>query len=349
MIPSIGFDMDQCLVEAFNLVPFILFFEINLRGVDLKIQEMVRKSRDIFYELVAENEVKSPTIFRPSIIKLMPDLIRLRKEGKIKHMFIYSNNGYVQILNAVDTILALIMKKLPRPIDDMDLIKEDGRLHVLTPRIYIDSPCRANTEQKIVNFREKSLAGIQECLNESIAAEELWFLDDSLQHTDLKNKLGSRYINVEAYKVHISNRILVEFFIKSFPKEVFLQEKQNKLYTSIIPAINTLFTFKDLPFNPSGREGEERMVKKFHDSMSKSEVFKPNPTTSVKWSESKILKDYNKLKHLVLTSNSVRKSPPVHYQRSIRTPNTSRPVHGGSPNSRRRRFRILRTRRKSRK
>ncbi len=161
MIPSIGFDMDQCLVEAFNLVPYIIFFETKLRGIDLETQALIKKSRDIFYELIAASEITNPTIFRPSLVKLIAELIREKKQGKIKHMFIYSNNGYLQILNAIDHILALIITKAPYSVNENDLIWEDGRQHVLTPRIYIDSTCRVNTEPKIVNFREKSLFSVQ--------------------------------------------------------------------------------------------------------------------------------------------------------------------------------------------
>ena len=348
MIPSIGFDMDQCLVEAFNLVPFILFFETRLRGINQETHDVIKKSRDIFYELVALHEIANPTIFRPSLIKLIAELIRLKKEGKIKHMFIYSNNGYLHILNAVDHILALIIKKAPYSINDQDLIWEDGRQHVLTPRIYIDSTCRVNTEPKLVNFREKSLAGIQSCLNEAIPAEDLWFLDDSLQHTDLRTRLGNRYINVEAYKIHISNTTLANFFIKSLPKRVFIQDMP--LYTALIPAINKVFIFENTVFYPTGKETHERLVEKFHGAMIKNEVFKPE-IASRKWTKQKIESDYGAIKKLLPVFNSIQQASKVPYEKTHRTLDTNTPslIYGGNPNSRRNRNRKLRTRRKSRK
>ena len=346
MIPSIGFDMDQCLVEAFNLVPFILFFEIKLRGVDLETQELLKKSRDIFYDLVATHEISTPTIFRPSLVKLVAELIRQKKEGKIKHMFIYSNNGYLQILNAIDHILALIIKKAPYSVNDQDLIWEDGRQHVLTPRIYIDSTCRVNTEPKIVNFREKSLSGIHACLNDNIPAEELWFLDDSLQHTDLRTKLGSRYINVEAYKVHMSNNILVKFFLKSLPKRVFIPSMP--LYNTLIPLINKVFIFENALFYPTGKETSDRLVEKFHESMTKNEVFKPE-IASRKWTKQKVETDYTSIKKLLPSFSLAYKSTSRLNKGTPRTQTTPRQTYGGNPISRRNRFRILRTRRKNRK
>jgi hypothetical protein len=325
-----------------------LFFEIRLRGINLETQDIIKKSRDIFYDLVAAHEIASPTIFRPSLVKLIAELIREKKQGKIKHMFIYSNNGYLQILNAIDHILALIIKKSPYSINDQDLVWEDGRQHVLTPRIYIDSTCRVNTEPKVVNFREKSLAGIQSCLNETIPAEELWFLDDSLQHTDLKTKLGNRYINVEAYKIHISNTTLANFFIKSLPKRVFIQNMP--LYTALIPAINKVFIFENTVFYPTGKETHERLVEKFHEAMTKNEVFKPE-IASRKWTKQKIETDYSSIKKLLPVLNSIHKTSRALYDKSYRTQdaNTPRLIYGGNPNSRRNRFRKLRTRRKSRK
>ena len=352
MIPSIGFDLDQCLVEAFNLVPFILFFEVNLKGVNPEDQILVKKSRDIFYELVASSEAKDPHIFRPSLLKLFPSLIKLKKEGKINHMFIYSNNGHIQILNAIDHILALIMKKAPYSVNEGDLIREDGRLHVLTPRIYIDSTCRLATEPIDTNkFREKSLAGIQACLNESISAKDLWFVDDSLQHRDLITKLGEQYINVEAYKIHISNEKLVEFFIQSLPKRVFIPSMP--LYKTLIPLINKIFILENPTFYPTGKEGHSTLIEKLRSAMSKNSVFKPE-TSSRSWGTKKIETDYNVVKKLLANTpvNSIQKD-------SYKTPYTEKtplgykPFYGGKyrglNTSRARRFRILRTRRKSRK
>lgn len=346
MIPSIGFDMDQCLVEAFNLVPFILFFETKLRGINPEMQTLIKTSRDIFYELVAEHEITTPTIFRPSLVKLVAELIREKKQGKIKHMFIYSNNGYLQILNAIDHILARIIKKAPYSVNDQDIIWEDGRQHVLTPRIYIDSTCRANTEPKIGHFREKSLSGIHACLNDTMPAEELWFLDDSLQHTDLKTKLGNRYINVEVYKVHISNKILVNFFLKSLPKRVFIPNMP--LYNTLIPLINKVFIFENAVFYPTGKEPFERLVEKFHEAMSKNDVFKPE-IASRKWTKQKVETDYSSIKKLLPSFSSGYKPTPRLNQATLRTATNPRRTYGGNPTSRRKRFRILRTRRKSRK
>ena len=361
MIPSIGFDLDQCLVEAFNLVPFILFFEVNLKGLTLENQALVKKSRDIFYELVASSEAKSPHIFRPSLLKLFPSLIKLKKEGKINRMFIYSNNGHLEILNAIDHILALILKKAPYSVNEADLIMEDGRQHVLTPRIYIASSCRLNTEPIDSNrFREKSLAGIQACLNETIPASDLWFVDDSLQHRDLITNLGDHYINVEAYKIHISNDKLVNFFIQSLPKRIFMPNMP--LYNTFIPLINKIFILENPTFYPTGKEAHQTLVEKLHKVMTNNKIFKPE-STSRGWTTKKIEDDYNIVKKLLAANSAskehMKKVASYKTPYNERTPLGYKPFDGGNykgpkapkapNNSRAKRFRILRTRRKSRK
>lgn len=364
MIPSIGFDLDQCLVEAFNLVPFILFFEVNLKGLSLEDKKIIKTSREIFYDLVASSEAKAPHIFRPSLLKLFPSLIKSKKEGKINHMFIYSNNGHLEILNAIDHILALILKKAPYSVNEQDLLMEDGRYHVLTPRIYIGSQCRIDAEPVDSNrFREKSLAGIQACLHESISANDLWFVDDSLQHRDLITKLGNHYINVEAYKIHISNDKLVSFFIQSLPKRIFMPSMP--LYTTFIPLINKIFILENPTFYPTGKEAHATLVEKLHNVMSKNAIFKPE-STSRPWATKKIETDYNVVKKLLAVNTPLTESTqkPSSYKTPYneKTPLGYKPFYGGKykgpkgpkgpkdpSNSRTRRFRILRTRRKTRK
>jgi hypothetical protein len=194
-------------------------------------------------------------------------------------------------------------------------------------------------------------------LNDNISAEELWFLDDSLQHTDLKTKLGNRYINVEAYKVHISNTILVNFFLKSLPKRVFISNMP--LYDAVIPVINKVFIFENAVFYPTGKEPHERLVEKFHEAMTKNEIFKPE-IASRKWTKQKVETDYSSIKKLLPSFTSAYKTTQGIHKNQIRTqrlnqdvvrtpPTNPRRTYGGNPSSRRKRFRILRTRRKSRK
>lgn len=269
MSPSIGFDFDECLVQAYTMVPFVLLFEVLLPramkvpGYSKSAKFYIDKARSVFYQKVADNEVKTKgTLFRPSLLKLMPKLLKLRQEGKIHKLFIYSNNGINELLNVVDHIFALTLKK--HSVNDGELIKEDDGLHALAPRIHIDNPCRVTSEMKGVDgFREKTLLGIQRCLGENISEKELWFVDDTEYHKDLMGHLKDNYVVVESYSVHLSNKVLVEMFIDSFPLEFFLPG--SAVAAVLLPEINRLMP----GFRPTAKETKTSLTEKFGKVLNK--------------------------------------------------------------------------------
>lgn len=271
MAPNIGFDFDECLVQAYTMVPFVLLFEVLLPramkapGYSKAAKFYIDKAKSVFYQKVADNEVKTKgTLFRPSLLKLMPKLLKLRQEGKIHKLFMYSNNGINELLNTVDHILALTLKKAPYNITDGGLIKEADGLHVLAPRIHIDNPCRVANEPKGADgFREKTLSGIRACLGESISENELWFVDDTEYHKDLMAHLKERYVVVESYSVHVSNKTLADMFIDSFPLEFFLPG--SPVAAALVPEINRLMP----GFRPTAKETKASLIEKFGKVLNK--------------------------------------------------------------------------------
>jgi hypothetical protein len=271
MSPSIGFDFDECLVQAYTMVPFVLLFEILLPratrvpGLSKDVKFYIEKARSVFYQRVANNEVKTKgTLFRPSLLKLMPKLVKLRQEGKINKLFIYSNNGINELLNVVDHILALTLKKAPYSVNDGELLKEADGLHVLGPRIHIDNPCRASTEPKGADgFREKTITGIQGCLGENILEKDLWFLDDTEYHKNLMEHLKGNYIVVESYSVHLSNKVLAEMFIDSFPLEFLLPPSPVSI--TLLGEINRIMP----GFRPGIKETRKGLIEKLGKVLNK--------------------------------------------------------------------------------
>jgi hypothetical protein len=269
MPPSVGFDFDECLVQAYTIVPFVLLFEVLLPramkvpGYSKNAKFYINKARNVFYQKIAENEVRTKgTLFRPSLLKLMPKLVKLRQEGKIHKLFIYSNNGINELLNVVDHILALTLKKYN--VNEGELIKESDGLHVLVPRIHIDNPCRISIEPKGADgFREKTLSGIQGCIGENISEKDLWFLDDTEYHKDLMDKLKDNYIVVESYSVYLSNKALADMFIDSFPLEFFLPGSH--VAAGLLPEINKLMP----GFRPTSKETKASLVEKFGKVLNK--------------------------------------------------------------------------------
>jgi hypothetical protein len=345
MTPIIGFDFDQCLVEAYTLVPFVLFFETllpkALKSPTIKpeLKLYLEKFKKIFYERIAENEVKMKGyIFRPGMLKILPKLIKQRQEGQIRRMFIYSNNGILDLLNAVDHILALVLKKAPYSVTENELIMEQDGLHVLTPRIHIDNPCRVSVETKDAGgFSEKTLAGIQNCLGENINPSDLVFVDDSREHIHLMETLQSNYILVEPYKIHLPNEKLAEFFLESFPVEAFTPG--NKISSIVLTELNRI-----LPgFRPTGQESKSSLVDKLKKVL---RVFSPRGSGRLagQWKEDHNNSDYKVLEKLLKqsTPSITEYEVPTVYK----TPVGGRPI---KPNSLFNKNRKLRTRRKSRK
>jgi len=310
MSPSIGIDFDECLVQAYTIVPFVLLFEIllpramKLPGYSKTAKFYIYKARDVFYQKLANNEVKTKgTLFRPALLKLMPKLLKLRQEGKLHKLFIYSNNGINELLNTVDYILALTLQKAPYNVTNGELINEENKLHVLAPRIHIDNPCRVANEVKGVDgFREKTLLGIQQCLGENVSKEELWFIDDTEYHTDLMGHLKEKYVVVESYSVHLSNKVLAEMFIDSFPLEFFLPG--SPVASTLLPEINRLMP----GFRPTKKETKASLIEKFGKVLNKFSEPGAGRAMAV-WKEDHVNSDLKKIETKL--SAAIDKQEPV--------------------------------------
>jgi hypothetical protein len=310
MAPTVGFDFDECLVQAYTLVPFVLLFEIlfpravKIPGKSSNVSFFIQKGRTVFYNKIAENEVKTKgTLFRPSLLKLLPKLIKLRQESKIGKLFIYSNNGIIELINAVDSILALTLQKQPYNVNQGELIKEADGLHVLAPRIHIDNPCRISIETKGTDgFREKSLSGIQACLGENISENDLWFLDDTEYHRNLMERIKSNYIVVESYSVHLSNKVLAEMFIDSFPIEFFLPGSPISII--LLQEINRIMP----GFRPGAKETKKSLSEKFTKVLNKFSEPGAGRAMNI-WKEDHVNSDLQKIEKRL--SNVINQQAPV--------------------------------------
>ena len=343
MSPTIGIDFDLCLGEAWTLVPFILILEILLEkelavpNISKSSRFLLTKGREIFYNKIAENEIKTGgTIFRPSMLKLLPTLIKLRQQGKIDHLFIYSNNKLRELIDACDHILAIILQKPPFSVKKGALINEkDQRIHTLTPRIHIDNPCR-NSEILEGKFKEKTFRAIRTCLGENIRKSDLWFIDDTEHHTQLINDLQKQYITVEPYEIKIPNRKLAEMFIESFTIQAFAPNSSTSaIFLKIINIV--------LPgFIPTGKEPRPELIDKLTNTLDRTRPEGSGdlvPGWTPDHSNADLIKLQSALKPILLPNLT----PMSNILNSYKAP------VGGKPISRRNRKRILRTRRKSRR
>jgi hypothetical protein len=293
MIPTIGFDFDSCITNAYSITPFVILLETLIpRAISRKLSLQdeafyLEKSRTLFYETIAHNEhITKGTLFRPSILRLLPKLLDLKKHGKLNSLFIYSNNEMAELIHVVDHILALTLMKEPYNVSEENLIHDvDGLLHTLTPRIHLDAPCRQMEIKDSKGFREKSLEGINACLTMPVSESELWYLDDTRDHTRLMNQIKEKYVVVEPYSVQLSNKKIAEMFIESYPHDAF--KSNTPVGKLLLDEINRLMP----GFHPTGNESRERLVEKFVKVLN---AFSPESGGHVfsRWNEEHSSKDY---------------------------------------------------------
>jgi len=271
-----------------------MLFEVHLRR-ELEIPTVTSETKthiedciNNFYERIALNEIRTGgTIFRPSFLKLLPKLLKLRQRGKISNLFIYSNNGLYEAINTADRILAIVIQKQPYNVMKEELIKEkDNIIHVLSPRIFLDAACRIKHEPVHgSHFREKSLNGIRECVND---VDKLWFLDDTRHHTILLNELKERYVVVKPYNINIQNKTLADFFVKSFSIDAIRPDSE--ISSILLSGIE-----KTMPgFIVGTGDSDKEVYSKFIHALNK---FSPSAKNSpIIWTKEQTHSDYIYLK-----------------------------------------------------
>jgi len=347
MAPTIGFDFDECLAHAYTLVPLALLLNkllprsLSAPDVSPSVRVLLEKSRAIFFERIAANEVKTKgTLFRPSLLKILPKLLKLRNRGYINHLFIYSNNGLKVVLDTVDHILALTLKKDPYKVPESNLIREESGLHVLSPRIFLDDACRSVEPKEANGFREKSLEGIRSCVGD-MDETDVWFLDDSRMHEKLMNSLKERYLVMKPYTIKVANRIIADILLQSFSIDAFTPGTPEG--TVFIAQLQHIFP----NFSVSGRETRKLLHEKLTKALS---TFSPYGSGHIAkgWKDTDVAADVQYIETslksvLDLARETVREEPDLIYRESVggRRNSLRQPV-----SSRRCRNRVALTRRR---
>jgi hypothetical protein len=309
MAPIVGFDFDECLAYGYSIMPIILFLEhllikeLRVKGISAQTREAMLVARANFYNALAENEVATKGLMiRPSFLRVLPTLLKMRSKGEIQSVFIYSNNTNTTLIDVVDHILALTLVKLGVP--EAHLLNEPygsvKRLHALSPRLFRTSECRSEEPLKI-EFKEKTLAGILRCVGLSVPESDVWFLDDSPDHKSLINSLKTNYLQMKRYEVQLKNTRLTELLISSFNKDAFnpmlemgivFLKAYSKLETHfIVVPPGEKYIFKENPrFNPKSSDDLKKIAEKLKISL---DAVSPSATGRAKgWTEVETNTDY---------------------------------------------------------
>lgn len=290
-------------------MPIILFLEhllvkeLRVKGVSAQTREAMLVARANFYNAVADNEVASKgLLIRPSFLRVLPILLKMRSKGEIQTAFIYSNNTNSTLINVVDHILALTLVKLGVP--EAHLLSEQygsvKRLQALSPRLFRTSECRSEEPLKI-EFKEKTLSGILKCVGLSVPESDVWFLDDSSDHKSLMNSLKTNYLQMKRYELQLKNTRLTELLISSFNKDAFnpmlemgivFLKAYSRLETHfIVVPPGEKYLFKENPrFNPKSEDDLKKVAEKLKVSL---DAISPSATGRAKgWTAVETNTDY---------------------------------------------------------
>jgi hypothetical protein len=303
MAPIVGFDFDECLSYAYSIMPIILFLEhllvkeLRVQGISAQTREAMLVARANFYNAVAENEVATKgLLIRPSFLRVLPTLLKMRSKGEIQSLFIYSNNTNSTLINVVDHILALTLVKLGVP--EAHLLSEPygsvKRLQTMSPRLFRGSECRSE-EPLRVEFKEKTLAGVLRCVGLNVPESDVWFLDDSSDHKSLMSSLKTNYLQMKRYEAQLKNTRLTELLISSFNKDAFNPMVEMgivflKAYSSlethfiVVPPGEKYLIRENPRFNPKATDDLKKIAEKLKTSLnavSPSATGRPKMWTTV--------------------------------------------------------------------
>lgn len=182
----LGFDVDETL-GCFNyLFPIFDFLFLGIQND----YEPGQHAFQYLAQNIAQSDMdprKHTGLFRPGLYEFFHDMINpLIDQGIIQGMVMYSNNGNPYILQFCDNVIGQWMEK-------------ENPFCYLVHRLH---PIRKNINGKIT-----SLNKTWEILSKSFRAGgcpapllgKTFFYDDSLQHTDLIQRLESKYVRVVPY------------------------------------------------------------------------------------------------------------------------------------------------------
>jgi hypothetical protein len=191
------FDLDETMAQLYSVYYFIAslklkdyvgenraymltYFPENL------FQEQERAYR-LFVKRVLEEETSATPlgIIRPGILEIMKKLNKLKRRGKVAHVIIYSNNGYLQSLEFIRDLIHLY-------VGNNTLITECiHRTHSLRA---LESNWTMKTWDMLRHIFTRGTCHVLE----NISPANVYFFDD-LNHVDLQTHLAEQYYQVPPY------------------------------------------------------------------------------------------------------------------------------------------------------
>jgi hypothetical protein len=194
------FDMDETLGEMYPMFYFISSLTENIPEDGKKFYD---DAYNIFIKNLLAKELSTEPlgILRPGIFKVMDRLAALKKQGKVRDVVIYSNNGHPEsvrfmrdIINAKEGELVRECIDWTHPMREEERLKQPGAAYKtwnVLKKILVEGNCKAPAD---------------------LESKNIYFFDD-LDHPDLQKNLGpENYFKVPAYNFRASfDRIADEY------------------------------------------------------------------------------------------------------------------------------------------
>lgn len=206
------FDLDETMAQLYSVYYFIASLKLKdymgqIRAHMLSLFpeslfEEQERAYHLFIRRILEEETSATPlgILRPGILPIMKQLNKLKRKGKIAHVILYSNNGYLQNLEFVRDLIHLYV----------------GNNNLISECIHRTHHLRAQESNWMIKswdtLRHILIHGSCRVL-ESISPADVYFFDD-LNHTDLQTHLAEQYYQVPAYQFRPSFERISNIYIK---------------------------------------------------------------------------------------------------------------------------------------
>ena len=189
------FDLDETLAEMYSAYYFIASLTIkkSLNGFMSAIfpdelEQQLQTAYDLFVERILKEEQTNPLgILRPGILKVMEQIHKLKKRGKLASIIIYSNNAHQESLEFIRDLIHRHLKSNK----------------LITDCIYREHPIRAKENIAYPGVYPKTWNTLVNIIMQGktsrlVMAKDVYFFDD-LDHIDLQRTLQSNYYKVPGY------------------------------------------------------------------------------------------------------------------------------------------------------
>ena len=214
------FDLDETLAELYSVYYFVTSLRLESSLLALNLDKAYQYFvRDI---LLSEISNEPLGILRPGILGIMKKLKDLQKQGKIKNVLIYSNNGDIKSLEFIKDLIHLYVGR--------GLIKECiHRNHPMRTDEKVNGPQLIN---KTWNVLRNIMINGNTRASTNLVTSDVYFFDD-IDHADLRKKLGINYYKVPRYDYKASVNRVAEIYKNAIYKANIKGTKLKK-YVNII-------------------------------------------------------------------------------------------------------------------